>query len=218
MTYRRVIPRDLFNEADFLKCLGKLWVALDEMPSEPGHAARWGEPASGGFDVDQDPSDGSLSALGLAFYIHGVEWRLYRPLNARESWPLWAINENDSECEAVRVFETSGAARLSDEFLELVKGPSKADWVSGTNMPGYLPETEPRGPWHSWADAWRDVRSMIEDDANGREDDDDETAPWLSAERDALAECISLENGQALKDGASVVYLGRVFFVAPAVG
>lgn len=26
MTYRRVIPRDLFNEADLLKCLGRLYI------------------------------------------------------------------------------------------------------------------------------------------------------------------------------------------------
>ena len=29
MTYRRVIPRDLFNEGNLLKCLGKLYVQAE---------------------------------------------------------------------------------------------------------------------------------------------------------------------------------------------
>lgn len=28
--YIRVVPRDLFNEGDLLKCYGRLWILLDE--------------------------------------------------------------------------------------------------------------------------------------------------------------------------------------------
>ncbi len=37
MTYKRVIPRDLFNEANLLKCYGALWIALD---NARGHTAK----------------------------------------------------------------------------------------------------------------------------------------------------------------------------------
>ena len=40
MTYTRVIPRDLFNEGDLLKCYGRLWILLDETR---GHVAQLGE-------------------------------------------------------------------------------------------------------------------------------------------------------------------------------
>lgn len=34
-TYIRVLPRDLFNEADLLKCVARLWILLDgEMSAE----------------------------------------------------------------------------------------------------------------------------------------------------------------------------------------
>lgn len=36
MSYFRVIPRDLFNEASLLKCYGRLAILLDDMRSPLG--------------------------------------------------------------------------------------------------------------------------------------------------------------------------------------
>ena len=91
MTYARVIPRDLFNEANLLKCYGRLWILLDETR---GHNARLGDKAgehSGEpFKIVQDESDGSLSVANVPFTVAGEAWTLSRPLNTREPWPLYA--------------------------------------------------------------------------------------------------------------------------------
>jgi hypothetical protein len=61
-------------------------------------------------------------------------------------------------------------------------------YVTGDNAPGYLPEGEPRGPWNSWADAVRDLASLIEDDAENRLEDAEalETEDERSAQRERV--------------------------------
>lgn len=86
MTYRREIPRDLFNEANLLKCLGKLsLISLDR-----GEAAGLRLTLRpGGFDVRQDEADGSIYAENIAILIGGRMFDHRRPLNSREPWPLY---------------------------------------------------------------------------------------------------------------------------------
>jgi hypothetical protein len=122
MSYLRVIPRDLFNEADLLKCCGRLWIALDETA---GHAAvlDYAEGAEGeAFDVRQDPSSGDISVANVVLTVAGAPRRLYRPLNSRQRWPLWCADE-DGGAE-MRVFADDGT--LSDEFLALILGARNA--------------------------------------------------------------------------------------------
>lgn len=113
MTYTRVIPRDLFNEADLLKCLGRLWILLDETR---GHSATLGDKDSEHdgtpFEIVQDENDGSITVANVPFRVRGIEWQLRRPLNARSPWPLYA---NDPNGEEYRVFDEAG--NLSQEFL-----------------------------------------------------------------------------------------------------
>ena len=40
------------------------------------------------FDVEQDPSDGSIEAVAVRFYYEDVRIHFVRPLNARTPWPL----------------------------------------------------------------------------------------------------------------------------------
>lgn len=107
MTYARVIPRDLFNEANLLKCLGQLQLAL-----EPhwGHDAAFDEEAcENGFEVEQDPGDGSISVVSLPFKVMGRAVRLYRPLNSRQPWPLWvSASTIDPALDDFRVFDDDG--------------------------------------------------------------------------------------------------------------
>src|SRR5690606_7315357 len=99
------------NEADLLKCLGRLWLALDE---RRGHGAvlDWADEGDDwrGFDVRQDYADGSICATSLRLRIDGQPVHLFRPLNARDKWPLWARLGDDD----VRVFDLDGD--LSPEF------------------------------------------------------------------------------------------------------
>jgi hypothetical protein len=116
MSYRRVIPRDLFNEADLLKCYGRLWLCLDNLAR--GHAAQLGDDDGdhdgAPFRIEQGAS-GDITVANVPFKIHGNDWRLTRPLNSREPWPLYA--ENDDEC--VSVF--TGDGELSAEFRALIR-------------------------------------------------------------------------------------------------
>lgn len=119
MTYTRVIPRDLFNEADLLKCYGRLWILLDETR---GHSARLGDAESehsgAPFEIRQDEADGSISVANVPFTIRGERWRLSRPLNCRSPWPLWCSSPDEETCE--RVFTEEG--RFSPEFVQLIMG------------------------------------------------------------------------------------------------
>lgn len=114
MSYIREIPRDLFNEANLLKCLGKLWICLD---NRSGHCASLDfnpfHPTAP-FDVWQSQDDGSISARNVLFSVSGRTVRLYRPLNSREPWPLYA----DFDDEPLEVFTDGG--ELSGDFLALI--------------------------------------------------------------------------------------------------
>ena len=109
--YTRVIPRDLFNEAGLLKSLGRLVIALGETD---GHVARFAQEQLDGFDVSQDPSDGSIEVTNLDFMIGGERWALRRSLNSRASYGLWAVLGD----EEVDVLEEDGT--LTADFLELI--------------------------------------------------------------------------------------------------
>ncbi len=115
MTYRRVIPRDLFNEADLLKCYGRLAILLDELPKNAAIMHHLG----GAFEPVQDQSDGSLTLYpSIEFYIaHRGGCRLHRPLNSREPWPLYATLL-DGKSEEIAVFSRIGD--LTDEFKRMI--------------------------------------------------------------------------------------------------
>ena len=54
MTYARVCPRDLFNEASLLKCLGHLWPVCERIPGVGWVEPQIGEP----FVIEQYECDG----------------------------------------------------------------------------------------------------------------------------------------------------------------
>ena len=124
MTYRRVIPRDLFNEANLLKCYGRLWLCLDKLRDhkatlgdEP-NGQDPGDHSGGAFVVEQNPDDGSITLANVSFCVDGERLRLARPLNSRDPWPLWVDDEEAGICECV--FTDEG--ELTPEFVAIVKG------------------------------------------------------------------------------------------------
>lgn len=100
--YERVLPRDAFNESNLLKCIGKLTLIIHNQAAPQWTFEHDGKP----FDIQQDQSDGSLYVANITFRWHGKPVRVYRPLNAREPWPL--VAEPDKNGEPFIVFTDHG--------------------------------------------------------------------------------------------------------------
>jgi len=110
MSYFRVIPRDLFNEAKLLKCLGKLSLLhVDRMLPEGFEVAL--DYDNRPFGVEQDPASGSLLAANVLVTWNGERVHCYTTLNNKNAWPLFFETEA-GECD--KVFTEDG--ELSDEF------------------------------------------------------------------------------------------------------
>lgn len=121
--YYRVIPRDLFNEANLLKCMGRLYINLEQEGLE-GCELVQGEGCEQGFDIGQDEDTGALFVSNVTLEAHGIPQRLIRPLNAREAYPLLLVTEDDDE---IPVFNEDGS--FSEELKAHIERPA--------NMPGF---------------------------------------------------------------------------------
>lgn len=117
MTYRRVIPRDLFNEASLLKCLGQLWLKTEIYQGQSprrvlilhtGHE----------WNIHQNDADGSIHSGSITVIICGQAYDHYRPLNSREPWPLWLTLRCDPDAEAFEAFTDEG--ELHPDLLALI--------------------------------------------------------------------------------------------------
>lgn len=114
--YRRVLPRDLFNEGSLLKCYGRLWILLSETH---GHNAQIVEEDVDHFDIQQNEATGGLTVTNLTFTIDGVPYRLERSLNSREAWPLMVTERaGDPDFEEVEVFDDHG--NFTEDMLGLI--------------------------------------------------------------------------------------------------
>lgn len=114
MSYVRVIPRDLFNEGNLLKCYGQLYLNLEKLRMEDclEHHAD-----SDQFRIRQNDEDGSLTIGNVILVVRGQQVKLSRPLNARSPYPLWANKPNGDE---LQVFNTDGT--FTDEMVRFLKG------------------------------------------------------------------------------------------------
>lgn len=94
MSYTRVLPRDAFNEANLLKCVGKLTLLIEDRML-PGWSYDYdGEP----FDIHQNEADGSISVRNVRFMKGDYEIYISTPLNSRRAWPAMATG-GAYECE-----------------------------------------------------------------------------------------------------------------------
>lgn len=113
MSYQRVIPRDLFNEANLLKCFGTLYLRLEALAIE-GVSLEHDDEA---FDIDQDENTGGLHVRNVALIVRGQKMEMWRPLNSRHAWPLYLNTPDDEEYS---VFDDEG--NLSAEMLNFLNG------------------------------------------------------------------------------------------------
>ena len=103
--YFRVIPRDLFNEANLLKCLGQLYIQT-ECYEHADVVYTDDEP----FDIWQCPHSGNLHCGNVTLKIKGRSYDCYRPLTSRDPYPLWI----DGPQDAIAIFCDDDS--LTEEF------------------------------------------------------------------------------------------------------
>lgn len=108
--YLRVVPRDLFNEADLLKMLGKVVIFIMDEAKLPWEYVHTDEP----FIIAQDDSDGSIECMNIKFSLVGHEVKFTRPLNSREPWSLTAHYLG----QEFPVFDSKGRVVI-EEFIDL---------------------------------------------------------------------------------------------------
>lgn len=111
--YTRVIPRDLFNEASLLKCLGRLWIVTE------GYNNFLMLHTGQDFKVYQNMEDGSIYVSNITVFINNTSYNHYRPLNARDDWPLYLLARADMDADAIPVFDDDG--NLSAEMQALLE-------------------------------------------------------------------------------------------------
>lgn len=112
MKYERVIPRDFFNEAKLLKCLGLLSVKiLDNMLPE-GIKIEISE-SERAFDIQQDEGDGGLYVNNYPVKINGCAVLLKTIYNSKDNYPLLCTY---NDYEEVLVFDEKG--EFSDDFIK----------------------------------------------------------------------------------------------------
>lgn len=110
MSYQRVIPRDLFNEAKLLKCLGQLALLIHDGVNTPRGLALDHENPEDGFQIDQEASTGALYCTNLECLYRQRVIGLRSPYNSKRPFPLlFILDEEEGE-----IFDDSGA--LSEEF------------------------------------------------------------------------------------------------------
>ena len=109
--YKRVLPRDLFNESDLLKCLGRIALLIEDGFAPEGLQLTNRKPMSG-FPIDMHAHDGSIFCPDMLLSNrHGVSSVVLRPHNSRDPYPV-LIEWSDEEIE---VFDDDGA--FTEEFL-----------------------------------------------------------------------------------------------------
>lgn len=118
MSYTRVIPRDLFNEANLLKCLGQLYLLAEKHPDLNASIEHCTDECDA-FEICQDPNDGTTYVANINIVINGVPLHVFRPLNSRDPWPLYATAAGLFGGGPVEVFTEDGQS-FSAGFLNLV--------------------------------------------------------------------------------------------------
>jgi hypothetical protein len=114
MSYKRVIPRDLFNEAKLLKCLGQLSLIIHDGVGVPRGLSLEHENPEEGFRIEQDDSTGAIYCSNLECFFGGRLIGLRSPLNSKEAYPLQFVLEDDEGS----VFNANGM--LAVEFKTLL--------------------------------------------------------------------------------------------------
>lgn len=94
-TYLRVVPRDFFNEAKLLKCLGRLELLILDNEKPARDFKLTSEFDNEAFNIVQDPNSGSISVSNYHVFVNGEELFLSTPLNSKANYPLIGIYKGE---------------------------------------------------------------------------------------------------------------------------
>ena len=111
MNYHRIAPRDIFNEANFAKCVGQLTLLIHDHMLD-GIAFEHDIYGVHGLNFQLDENTGGLLLRNM-FVVCGESVTICRPLNSREAWPLFI---EDKDGEHVEIFTDKG--ELNREFVQ----------------------------------------------------------------------------------------------------
>lgn len=112
--YQRVLPRDLFNEAKLLKCLGQLCLQIHE--GLAGNLTFEYLDPEQGFDIYQDQNSGDTYCDNLFFYLNKEIITFSSGINSRENWPL-VVN-----CKEDIYFVFNKDGKFTEFFKQLIHG------------------------------------------------------------------------------------------------
>lgn len=109
--YERVIPRDLFNEAKLLKCMGHLSVKIldNATPVNMECIPSESEPFIIGL-----MDEGSLTITNMSVLIRGKQYRFKTTYNSKAIYPLYVDYQ---DCDYL-VFDEFG--NWDKEFLDFI--------------------------------------------------------------------------------------------------
>lgn len=110
-TYCRVIPRDFFNEAKLLKCLGQLAIKIHECDLPEGFIIDI-EESGDPFDI-QLSDEGSLYVANYPTTVNGVRVRFKTTYNSKSPYPLFC----EVDYTDYQVFEDNG--EFCEEFINM---------------------------------------------------------------------------------------------------
>ncbi len=110
--YMRVIPRDLFNEAKLLKCIGLLCLKIHDRqtPVQMG-IIETGKAFSIGLN-----EEGSLTITNLDILIKGQKFIFKTTYNSKSNFPLFV---ETYDCAEYTVFNEVG--EFDQEFIDFCK-------------------------------------------------------------------------------------------------
>ncbi len=121
LKYKRVLPRDLFNESKLLKVLGHLtmWIE-DDFYWMDGVSYVYDDQLSDQFICGQDQSDGSFFCKNIKFYVAlDVELKIKIMQEINDGWSAFAQIGDSEEVRIWKPFPNANQT-VSNEFAELI--------------------------------------------------------------------------------------------------
>lgn len=88
MKHTRVLPRDLFNDAKLIKCMGQLSLLIHDGKLPVGFALEHDDDDEKGFVVEFDQDHNHLFCSNLRLFYYDNMINLFIPYNSRENYPL----------------------------------------------------------------------------------------------------------------------------------
>lgn len=114
--YQRVMPRDLFNEAKLLKCIGRLVLLIHDNAAPQGLSF---EHIGDYFEIGLN-DEGTLQIGNIAFNYKNVAIQFKTQQNSKSNYPLFA----EYHLTDYLVFDDNG--NFDTEFIELLNEISNA--------------------------------------------------------------------------------------------